>query len=105
MFRKGVVMSKLKEKPMLTFLWQRERTDTHIHTHMSTRGGARDYHRIKHTQQLGYIVLLTTMPQVNVMPRPQYVLGTMSPYPTQSWTFCFVLNDKRRFYETQKKYS
>lgn len=25
---------------------------------------------------------LTTMPHVNVMPRPQYVFGTKSPYPT-----------------------
>lgn len=27
-------------------------------------------------------LLLTTMPHVRVMPRPQYVFGTMSPYPT-----------------------
>lgn len=26
--------------------------------------------------------ILTTMPHVNVMPRPQYVFGTISPYPT-----------------------
>lgn len=26
--------------------------------------------------------LLTTIPQVRVIPRPQYVFGTMSPYPT-----------------------
>ena len=26
--------------------------------------------------------LLTTIPHVSVIPRPQYVLGTISPYPT-----------------------
>lgn len=26
--------------------------------------------------------ILTTIPQVNVIPRPQYVFGTISPYPT-----------------------
>lgn len=30
-----------------------------------------------------YVVCIhTTMPHVRVMPRPQYVLGTISPYPT-----------------------
>ena len=42
--------------------------------------GAREREIITHSKRNW---ILTTMPQVNVMPRPQYVFGTISPYPTQ----------------------
>lgn len=41
--------------------------------------------------------LLTTTPQVNVMPRPQYVFGTMSPYPTHKNVMAVSQNAFSRF--------
>lgn len=79
-----------------TFLFPEEReivvgcccTHTHIHS-------------LSHFHRAIKIIwkLLTTMPHVNVMPRPQYVLGTISPYPTQRlpgllWLLLWSIIDK-----------